>query len=135
MTVKYLITGATGGLGSRVLSYLVANVPSSEYAAASSRELNRKQFEDKGISFRVVDYDDPQTLEEAFAGVENLFFVSTNVFDHERRTRQHRNVVDAAKKSGVKHVCFDIAMIGLGTDDSRFGILLSRLVDCNPIPK
>jgi uncharacterized protein YbjT (DUF2867 family) len=38
MTLKYLITGATRGLGSRVLAHLVANVPSSEYATASSLE-------------------------------------------------------------------------------------------------
>lgn len=36
MTLKYLITGATVGLDSRVLAYLVANVLRSEYAATSS---------------------------------------------------------------------------------------------------
>lgn len=105
MTLKYLITGATGGLGKEVLSYFEAHRPSSEYAAASSRESNRKQFEDRGVSFRHVNYDDPQTLDAAFQEVENLFFVSTNVFDNERRIKQHRNFVDAAKRAGVKHVC------------------------------
>lgn len=105
MTLKYLITGATGGLGKEVLAYFVANRPSSEYAAASSRESNRAQFEERGIAFRHVDYDDPRTLDAAFPGVENLFFVSTNVFDNERRIRQHRNFVDAARRAGVKHVC------------------------------
>lgn len=105
MTLKYLITGATGGLGKEVLAYFIANRPSSEYAAASSRESNRAQFEERGIAFRRVDYDDPRTLDAAFTGVENLFFVSTNVFDNERRIRQHRNFVDAAKRAGVKHVC------------------------------
>lgn len=105
MTLKYLITGATGGLGANVLSYLVANVPKSEYAAASSSEANRKRFEEQGIAFRVVDYDDPQSMETAFQDVENLLFVSTNTFDVEKRRRQHQNFVDAAKKMNVKHVC------------------------------
>lgn len=105
MTLKYLITGATGGLGAQVLSYLIANIPSSEYAAASSREANRKQFEDRGIAFRVINYDDPQTMESAFKDVENLLFVSTNTFDVEKRRKEHQNFVDAAKKTGVKHVC------------------------------
>lgn len=105
MTLKYLVTGATGGLGAQVLSYLISNVPSSEYAAASSQEANRKQFEDRGIAFRLVKYDDPQTLELAFQDVENLLFVSTNTFDVEKRRKQHQNFVVAAKKTGVKHVC------------------------------
>jgi uncharacterized protein YbjT (DUF2867 family) len=104
MTLKYLVTGATGGLGSRVLSHLIANVPRSEVAAASSKEANRKQFEDRGIAFRVVNYEDPQTLESAFEDVENLLFVSTNTFDVEKRRNQHQSFVDAAKKMNVKHV-------------------------------
>jgi uncharacterized protein YbjT (DUF2867 family) len=104
MTLKYLITGATGGLGAGVLSYLVANLPASEYAAASSKEENRKQFEDRGIAFRVASYDDPQTLETAFEDVENIFFVSTSTFDIEKRRKQHENFIIAAKKMNVKHV-------------------------------
>lgn len=108
MTLKYLITGATGGLGAGVLSYLAANVPASEYAAASSKEENRKQFEDRGIAFRVASYDNPETLETAFEDVENLFFVSTNTFDIEKRRKQHENFVNAAKKMNVKHASYQI---------------------------
>jgi uncharacterized protein YbjT (DUF2867 family) len=81
MMLKYLITGATGGLGSRVLAYLVANVPRSEYAATPSQEANRASFEKYGIAFRVANYDNPATLDTAFEDVENLFFVSTENFD------------------------------------------------------
>ncbi|KAJ5496488.1 hypothetical protein N7463_008475 [Penicillium fimorum] len=106
MTLKYLITGATGGLGAGVLSYLVANLPLSEYAAASSKEENRKQFEDRGIAFRLASYDDPQTLETAFEDVENIFFVSTNTFDIEKRRKQHENFVVAAKKMNYTSLAF-----------------------------
>lgn len=105
MALKYLITGATGGLGSRVLAYLVANVPRSEYAATSSQEANRASFEKNGISLRVANYDNPATLDTAFEDVENLFIVSKENFDTAGRIRQHRNVVEAAKRMGVKHVC------------------------------
>lgn len=111
MTLKYLITGATGGLGEQVLAYFVANRPSSEFAAASSRESNRKQFEDRGIAFRHADYDDQASLEAAFQGVENLLFVSTNVFDNERRQKQHENFITAAKKVDVKHVCLCLSLV------------------------
>ncbi|KAJ5342352.1 hypothetical protein N7541_011476 [Penicillium brevicompactum] len=101
MTLKYLVTGATGGLGAGVLSYLAATLPSGEYAAASSREENRKQFEDRGIAFRVVNYEDPLSMESSFQDVENLLFVSTNTFDVEKRRKQHQSVVDAANKMNV----------------------------------
>lgn len=104
MTLKYLITGATGGLGAQVLAYLVGHVPISEVAAASSSETNRKRFEDRGIAFRRVNYDDPQSMETAFEDVENLLFVSTNEFNVEKRRQQHQNFVVAAKKMNVKHV-------------------------------
>lgn len=104
MTLKYLISGATGGLGSRVLAHIAANVPSSEYAAASSRESKRAYFEEKGIAFRHADFNEPSTLDIAFQDVENLFFVSMENFDNDWRVRQHKNVIDAAKRVGVKHV-------------------------------
>ncbi|KAA8650292.1 hypothetical protein EYZ11_001330 [Aspergillus tanneri] len=112
MALKYLITGATGGLGEQTLAYFVANCPATEYAAASSRESNRKQFEDRGIAFRHANYDDPETLEAAFQDVENLLFVSTNVFDNVKRKRQHENFVAAAKKAGVKHVWYTSLSFG-----------------------
>lgn len=107
MSLKYLITGATGGLGAEVLNYFINNVPTSQFAAASSKESNRKQFEDRGLAFRVVNYDDKESLKRSLTGVENLLFVSTNVFDNERRAKQHENVVEAAKRAGVGHVSYE----------------------------
>ncbi|KAI8076324.1 uncharacterized protein BX664DRAFT_344383 [Halteromyces radiatus] len=122
MTLKYLLTGVTGGLGKEVLSYFVTNVPASEYAVASSNESNRQKYEDKGFAFRHVNYDDPQTLEKAFEGVENLFFVSTNVFDNKRRAVQHQNFVDAAKKANVKHVWYTSLAFGGLESQSKVAI-------------
>ncbi|KAF7588118.1 hypothetical protein BBP40_006151 [Aspergillus hancockii] len=122
MTLKYLITGVTGGLGEKVLDYFVAHVPAGEFAAASSRESNRQQFEDRGIAFRQVNYEDTATLDAAFRDVENLLFVSTNVFDNERRRKQHQNFVDAAKRNGVKHVWYTSLAFGGFTDDSKAAV-------------
>ncbi|KAJ6145009.1 hypothetical protein N7470_008904 [Penicillium chermesinum] len=128
MTLKYLITGATGGLGASVLSYLKANVPASEYAAASSSEANRKRFEDQGIAFRVVNYDDPESLEAAFQDVENLFFVSTNTFDVQKREKQHQSVVDAAKRQKVRHVWYTSLAFGGFRSDSKADVQQAHLL-------
>ncbi|BCS01951.1 putative NmrA-like family protein [Aspergillus luchuensis] len=124
MPLTYLLTGSTGGLGSLILDYFTSHFPPAQesthgvsYAASSSNPSNSDRFTSKGIPFRTVNYDDPSTLDIAFKDVENLFFVSTNTFDVEKRRRQHLNVVEAAKRNGVKHVWYtSLAFGGLGSD-------------------
>ncbi|RDH37754.1 NAD(P)-binding protein [Aspergillus welwitschiae] len=126
MPLNYLLTGSTGGLGSLILDYFTTHFPPTQessttnsitYAAASSNPSNSHRFTSKGIPFRTVNYDDPETLDVAFKDVENLFFVSTDTFDVEKRRRQHLNVVEAAKRNGVKHVWYtSLAFGGLGSN-------------------
>ncbi|KAK3176195.1 hypothetical protein OEA41_007518 [Lepraria neglecta] len=68
MTLKYIITGATGGLGGGVLQQLSKHVPKSDIAASSSRPEAAKHFEPPGIQFRHADYQDRASLEKAFTG-------------------------------------------------------------------
>ncbi|OJJ68801.1 hypothetical protein ASPBRDRAFT_132029 [Aspergillus brasiliensis CBS 101740] len=124
MPLNYLLTGSTGGLGSLILDYFTTHFPPSQltthgitYAASSSNPDNAHRFTSKNIPFRTVNYDDPTTLDIAFQDVENLFFVSTNTFDVEKRRRQHLNVVEAAKRNGVKHVWYtSLAFGGLNSN-------------------
>lgn len=122
MTLKYLITGATGGIGSGVLSYFQTHLPTSSFAASSSDSSSASRFTSQGIEFRHVDYNDRTVLDEAFQRVENLLFVSSNTFDNELRTRQHGNVVDAAKKAGVGHVWYTSLAFGGFGDDSNTAV-------------
>ncbi|KAL2870401.1 putative NmrA-like family protein [Aspergillus lucknowensis] len=128
MTLKYLITGATGGLGEQVLNYFVAHVPASEFAAASSNASNRARFEDRGIAFRHVNYDDQESLDLGLHDVENLLFVSTNVFDIQRRHKQHQRLIDAAKKAGIKHVWYTSLAFGGFSDDSKAAVQQAHLL-------
>ena len=102
MGIKYLITGATGNLGGLVLKNLLDFVPKAQIGAASSNPSNRSKFEDNGIAFRHLNYDNVRSLVEGLLDVENLLFVSTG---SNRRVEQHGNVVRAAQEVGVKHVC------------------------------
>ena len=123
MTLKYLITGATGGLGKHVLNYFIANHPPSEFAAASSNASNKSIFESRGIAFRHVNYDNPQSLETGLRDVENFFFVSTS---DENRVEQHARVIEAAKKVGVKHVCSIYCLAGImdyGANGACIGVV------------
>ncbi len=104
--IQFLITGATGGLGSAIITTLLEHVPAASIAASSSNPAAAESLQQKfpGTQFRLVNYDDVSSLDEAFKGVEKLFFVSSNTFDIQKRNGQHSRVIDAAKRAGVGHV-------------------------------
>ncbi|KIM92934.1 hypothetical protein OIDMADRAFT_46464 [Oidiodendron maius Zn] len=126
--LKYLITGATGGLGGGVIGHFRRQgVSISDFAAASSKSSNAKKFEDQGINFRHVDYADPASLEAAFENVQNLFFVSSTALDNELREKQHRNVIEAAVKKGVSHVWYTSLAWGGHTSNSKIDVQQAHL--------
>lgn len=116
--VEYLITGATGGLGTAILSTLLkSGVPTSQLAVASTREHLGSTYEARGLQFRHTDFENITSLMRAFQGVKKLFFVSTDAFDNEKRKQQHRNVVTAAEQAGVARVYY--SSLGIGGVDGQ----------------
>jgi NAD(P)H dehydrogenase (quinone) len=60
---------------------------------------------DLGVSVRQADYtQDPATLASALAGVDTLLLISGNEIG--QREAQHRHVIEAAKRAGVKHLVY-----------------------------
>lgn len=113
----FLLTGVTGGLGAKVLQYLLNDhaVPASSIVATSRSSSNQGRLESQGLQFRVADYKDPASLDAAFSNIENLLFVSSSEFDSTVRNIEHRNVIDAAKTAGVGKVWYvSLALGGLG---------------------
>jgi len=95
------ITGATGQLGRLVVEKLKAKT-----AAANLIALVRTPAKaaDLGIAARAADYNKPETLEAALKGVDTLLLISGNELG--KRAAQHRNVIEAAKKAGVKRLVY-----------------------------
>ena len=123
MPTPFLLTGVTGGLGAKILADLLHkhNLPPSSIIATSRSESNRSRFESQGLTFRVADYNQPETLEPAFYDVENLLFMSSSERDSAKRNVEHGNVIEAAKKASVKKVWYvSLAFGGFG-DGSKIG--------------
>jgi NAD(P)H dehydrogenase (quinone) len=57
-----------------------------------------------GVEVRQADYTDYPALVKTFQGIEKVLLVSTVAFSD--RVSQHRNVIDAAKEAGVKHLFY-----------------------------
>lgn len=98
-----LVTGATGNFGGLAVRHLLERVPATELAV-SVRAPEAVDLP-AGVSVRHGDFDRPETLTTAFAGVDSLLLVSTNGPD-EQRIEQHRAAVRAAQAAGVRLIAY-----------------------------
>ncbi|HWT65608.1 MAG TPA: SDR family oxidoreductase [Terracidiphilus sp.] len=95
------ITGATGQLGRLIVEKLKAKVPAAEIVALVRTPAKAA---DLGVAVREADYNRQETLEAALKGVETVLLVSSNELG--KRAEQHRAVIEAAKKAGVRRVVY-----------------------------
>ncbi|OYQ30936.1 oxidoreductase [Pseudomonas mandelii] len=101
---KILVTGATGRLGNAVLRSLVQKIPASDVLAMARDIEKAEPLSALGIEVRYGDYTDYDSLVAAFEGVEKIYLVSAVAFSD--RLAQHKNVIDAAGRAGVRHVVY-----------------------------
>ncbi|CAI6086658.1 SDR family oxidoreductase [Cohnella sp. JJ-181] len=106
--MKLLVTGATGHLGSHVVRTLLKSVPAADIAVSVRQPEKASEFSERGVDVRQGDFDDPASLERAFAGIDRLLIVSTDG-DTATRIRQHGNAVEAARKAGVGFIAYTSA--------------------------
>lgn len=111
--MNIMVTGANGGYGSYALDYLREFAPEANlYALVRSKEKG-KAFEEKGINIRVGDYANLPSMVDALKGIDRLLFVSISV------PGAQKNVVEAAKTTGVKHIAYTSLH---GLEFSKFGL-------------
>ncbi|MGG1397476.1 SDR family oxidoreductase [Bacillus salipaludis] len=103
--MKMLVTGATGKLGSKVVEALLKTVPASQLAVSVRNPEKAENLRARGVEVRQGDFDQPESLDSAFAGIDRLLLISADK-DNETRIRQHANAVAAAKRAGVKFIAY-----------------------------
>ncbi len=103
--MKILITGATGKLGTKVIEALLKTVPPEQLAVSVRDPEKAEGLKARGIDVRQGDFDRPETLASAFAGVDRLLIISTDG-DNETRIRQHANAIAAAEAARVKFIAY-----------------------------
>jgi len=116
-----VITGASGQLGRLVIEQLLSkNVPASSIAAAVRSPEKATDLAALGVQVRKADYSQPATLETALAGAEKVLLVSSSEVG--QRVAQHKAVIDAAKRAGVKLLAYtsvlhaDTSLLGLAAE-------------------
>uniref|UniRef100_UPI00224D4D95 SDR family oxidoreductase n=1 Tax=Pontibacter kalidii TaxID=2592049 RepID=UPI00224D4D95 len=99
--MKIGITGATGQLGRLVVDKLKEKVSSDNIVALVR---SPQKASDLGVEAREADYEKPETLENALKGIDTLLLISGSEVG--KRAEQHQNVIEAAKKSGVRWIVY-----------------------------
>lgn len=103
--MKLLVTGATGKFGTKVVETLLKTVPASQLAVSVRNTEKAEELNARGVEVRQGDFDHPETLDAAFAGVDRLLLVSADG-DNETRIRQHADAVAAAERAGVGFIAY-----------------------------
>ena len=112
-----LVTGATGQLGRLVIQALLKSVPPAQIVAAVRSPEKASDLAALGVVVRKADYSQPATLDSAFAGVDKALLISSNELG--QRSAQHKSVIDAAKRAGVKLLAYTSV---LHADTSALGL-------------
>jgi uncharacterized protein YbjT (DUF2867 family) len=108
-----LITGATGTVGRELVKQLHAAKAQFRVALQSPQKVARAKSE--GEDATILDYETPQTFGPALDGIEKLFLLSPP-----GRTALEAPLIDAAKKTGVKHLV-KLSVYGAPGEDFLFG--------------
>jgi len=113
---KILLSGVGGNLGKEAARILLTLEDKSNLIFCATNQEILKPFADMGIDTRLVDYLQPNKLDEAFIGAEVAGIISMP-FVGEKRKEAHKNAIDAAKKAGVKKIVY--TSLCNATDDTN----------------
>jgi uncharacterized protein YbjT (DUF2867 family) len=103
------VVGATGAQGGGLARAILADPNGGFACRAITRDPNKDKAKDlpgKGAEVVKADLDDVDTLKKAFAGAYGAYCV-TNFWEHfsgEKEKAQAKNMADAARTAGIKHV-------------------------------
>ncbi|MCL4066444.1 SDR family oxidoreductase [Pseudomonas sp. GX19020] len=98
-----LIGGSTGQLGKEVVAQLLRREAKGPFAVLARDPEKAKIYADQGIEVRLGDFDSPESLGPAFAGISRFLFISTMSQD---RGAQQSRVVEAARAAGIRHIVY-----------------------------
>ncbi len=114
------VTGATGHLGRLVIAALLKKGPAYGIVAAVRNVEKAKDIAALGVQVRYADYNQPPMWDAALKGVDKVLLISSSEIG--QRAKQHRAVIDAAKRTGIKLLAYtsilhaDASPLGLAVE-------------------
>ncbi|KAI9662455.1 MAG: hypothetical protein M1821_008622 [Bathelium mastoideum] len=130
------ITGASGRLGSQVVSALLKHnlIPPADLVLCTSSDPDASRWNEAkqaGAQVRFADFDDRQSMLKAFASCAKLLLISTPRIQldfHDAppgkgREKHHFAAIDAAREAGISHVYYTSLAFG---SQSKAGVMVAH---------
>ncbi|MDO4903311.1 MAG: NAD(P)H-binding protein [Limosilactobacillus sp.] len=102
---KVLLTGVGGNLGSLAADYLLELTDKNNLIFGGYSDAAMAKYSSQGVETRQMNFNHVEGLAEKFAGADVVALISMPFVGVKRQTA-HKNVVDAAKKAGVKKIVY-----------------------------
>jgi uncharacterized protein YbjT (DUF2867 family) len=128
------VVGATGAQGGGLCRAILADAASGFGVRAVTRDASKdkaKALAAAGAEVVSADLDNIESLKKAFAGAYGVYAV-TNFWEHfsgEKEIQQAKNIAEAAKAAGVKHVIWSTledTRTLMSADDTRMPMLQTK---------
>ena len=114
----FIVTGATGQLGSLIVNKLMDRVPADRIGISVRDPQKAADLEARGVRVRQGDFGDADSLRHAFEGATQILLVSSNArASGGDPLAQHSNAIDAAKAVGAKRIVYTSQMAASATSD------------------
>lgn len=116
LKAKIIVTGVDGHFGRATANGILKEVGAENLIFTSPKPDVLSTYKDVGADVRLADYNNPETLVEAFQGGERMLLISTPIIG-DIRVRWHKNALDAAQKAGVRKIVYT-SIVGAGYEDN-----------------
>lgn len=102
--MKIAVTGTTGHLGGSVVKQLISKGHKDELVALVHTKKHAQNLLDQNLEVREIDFQDSQSLEKAFSGIDTLIYIASKTYSVYGRVRELENVLAAMEKNKVKNL-------------------------------
>lgn len=102
--MSIVITGASGQLARSVVDNALETIEAPNLILVTRSPGDLASYEDKGAKVRFGDFEQPDSLSDAFAGGKRMLLISTDAVGD--RIDQHATAIDAAGEAGVELVAY-----------------------------
>lgn len=109
--MTYVVTGATGNLGGKVVDHLLAlGVEPADILACGRDEERLAELAATGVRTARMDYEDRASVEAAIHAGDRVLLVSSSEVG--QRVEQHRRVIEVAEEAGVELLAYTSILQG-----------------------
>ncbi len=104
--MNYLVTGATGHLGQKVVQQLANLVDVNTITAAVHTPSKAAELINRGLNVVQADYLDIASMTHAFTGQDVVVYIPSKTYTVLQRITEFENVIQALKQAQVNNLVF-----------------------------